>query len=182
VAPTGMDTRLVRELRNSIKDCTNRGLAVAAKWYDCTWPFKCQIETSSSSRSSELYLSIPQHKRDALSDPRLAFLASTPARSRSPRPSLSFVSASPAVTAGLDIPGISEGYLTSSEQSAGQAREAELERSEEAFLLAAQSFVASKEFGRALHVLRNCQSLNARFLSIYCQFLVSPIAEFTGKQ
>ncbi|KAF8844349.1 TPR-like protein [Paxillus ammoniavirescens] len=150
-----MDTRLVRELRNSIKDCTNRGLVVAAKW------------------SSELYLSIPQHKRDALSDPGLAFSASTPARSREPRPSLPFVSASPAVTAGLDIPGISEGYLTSSEQCAGQTREVELERSEEAFLLAAQSFVASKEFGRALHVLRNCQSLNARFLSIYCQFLIS---------
>lgn len=28
-----MDLQLVRELRNSIKDCSERGLAVAGKWY-----------------------------------------------------------------------------------------------------------------------------------------------------
>ncbi|KAF9227395.1 TPR-like protein [Gyrodon lividus] len=151
-----MDSRLVAELRNSIKDCTDRGLAVAAKW------------------SSELYLSIPQHKRDALvSDPRSTFLTSTPSRSHSPRPSLSFVVASPTVAVGLAIPGISRDYATSPEQFASQARETELEQSEEASLLAAQSFVASKEFGRALHVLGNCQNLKARFLSTYCQFLIS---------
>ncbi|KIJ61319.1 hypothetical protein HYDPIDRAFT_96711 [Hydnomerulius pinastri MD-312] len=151
-----MDTRLVGELRSSIKDCADRGLAVAAKW------------------SSELYLSIPQHKRDALvSDGVSTFSTSTPARSRSPRPSLSFVAPSPAVVAGLTIPVTSGGYAVSSEQSVIQARDAELEQSEEASLLAAQSFVASKEFGRAVHTLRACQSLKARFLSTYCQFLVS---------
>ncbi|KAF9241549.1 hypothetical protein BU15DRAFT_44778 [Melanogaster broomeanus] len=151
-----MDTRLVGELRNSIKDCTDRGLAVAAKW------------------SSELYLAIPQHRRDALvSDAGYTFSTSTPARSRSPRSSLSFVPASPAGTAGLTIAGTSGDYIIPPEQSASQAREAELDQSEEASLLAAQSFVASKEFGRAVHVLRSLQSLKARFLSIYCLFLIS---------
>lgn len=28
-----MDPQLVRELRNSIKDCSERGLVVAGKWY-----------------------------------------------------------------------------------------------------------------------------------------------------
>lgn len=32
-----MDLQLVRELRNSIKDCSERGLAVAGKWYIATF-------------------------------------------------------------------------------------------------------------------------------------------------
>ncbi|KAH7888745.1 hypothetical protein F5I97DRAFT_1855159 [Phlebopus sp. FC_14] len=152
-----MNSRLVGELRNSIKDCTDRGLAAAAKW------------------SSELYLSIPQHKRDALvPDAVSTFATSTPARSRSPRPSLSFVAPSPAVTEGPPIPGLSGGAtMPRSDQHGLHARELELEKSEEAFLLSAKAFISSKEFGRVVHTLRSCKSLKAQFLSTYCQFLIS---------
>lgn len=44
---------------------------------------------------------------------------------------------------------------------------------EDPWFLAAQSFFTSKEFGRAIHVLQGCKSPKARFLSVYCQFLIS---------
>ncbi|KAF8554160.1 TPR-like protein [Imleria badia] len=148
-----MDLQLVRELRNSIKDCSERGLVAAGKW------------------SAELYLSILQHKRDALvADPGTGFSTSTPARAYSPRPSLAFP-ASPTLAAGSTI--ASGAHKPSSEPPASQERAAELEQAEEASLLAAQSFVTSKDFSRAVHVLRSCRSDKAQFLSIYCQFLIS---------
>ncbi|KAN0091102.1 hypothetical protein V8E55_004668 [Tylopilus felleus] len=148
-----MDLQLARELRNSIKDCSERGLVVAGKW------------------SAELYLSVPQHKRDALvANPRTGFSTSTPARAYSPLPSLAFAT-SPALAAGSTI--APESHNTSSEPSATQEREAELEQAEEAALLAAQSYFTSKDFSRAVHALRNCSSVKAQFLSIYCQFLIS---------
>ncbi|KAI9569620.1 hypothetical protein HD554DRAFT_2089548 [Boletus coccyginus] len=148
-----MDLQLVRELRNSIKDCSDRGLIVAAKW------------------SAELYLSIPQHKRDALvADSKTGFSTETPPRACSPRPSLAFA-ASPHVAAGSTI--ASGGHKPCSEPSTSQEREAELELAEEATLLSAQSHVSSKDFSRAIHVLRNCRSVKGQFLSIYCQFLIS---------
>ncbi|KAG9316570.1 hypothetical protein JVU11DRAFT_2623 [Chiua virens] len=147
-----MDLQLVRELRDSIKDCSERGLVVSSKW------------------SAELYLSVPQHKRDALvAEPGTGFSTSTPARARSPRPSLAF-GASPTLGAASITSGR---HQTSSEPSASQERETELQQAEEATLLAAQSYVTSKDFSRAVHVLRNCRSLKAQFLSIYCQFLIS---------
>lgn len=138
--------------------------------YRCTPSYEPNIESTSCIRSAELYLSIPQHKRDALvADSRTAFSTSTPARAYSPRPLPAFA-ASPAQAAGSTF--ASGGHKTSSELSASQEREAELGQADEATLLAAQSYVTSKDLSRAVHVLRNCQSVKARFLSIYCQFLV----------
>ncbi|KAL4078447.1 hypothetical protein V8B97DRAFT_1937445 [Scleroderma yunnanense] len=146
-----MDARLVTELQRSIKDCADRGLSVAAKW------------------SSELYLSIPRHKRDVISEHATAFSTSTPARSRSPRPPLSFATTSPAVSVGLAI----QTSLSSSEGTTHQLPGIDLEQCEEAPLLAAQTFFASKEFGRAVHALQGCKSSKAQFLLVYCQFLTS---------
>lgn len=169
-----MDLQLVRELRNSIKDCSERGLVVAGKWYIAALHrTKPNIESTSCIRSAELYLSIPQHKRDALvSDSRTGFSTSTPARVYSPRPSLAFA-ASPAQATGSTL--AFGGHKISSELPANQEREAELEQAEEATLLAAQSYVTSKDLSRAVHVLRNCRSVKAQFLSIYCQFLVGTV-------
>ncbi|KAI6033089.1 hypothetical protein F5J12DRAFT_902772 [Pisolithus orientalis] len=151
-----MDLRLVTELHRSIKDCADRGLAVAAKW------------------SSELYLSIPQHKRGALCEHPTTFSTSTPARSRSPQPSLSFVVDSPAVGTGLSIPLKAPHYvpISTSERSACQSQEVDLEQADEAALLTAQAFFSSKEFSRVVHVLQGCKSPKAQFLSVYCQFLI----------
>lgn len=135
-----MDSPLVTELQRSIKDCADRGLSVAAKW------------------SSELYLSIPRHKREAIPEHATAFSTSTPARSRSPHPPLSFSAASPVVSVGPPIQG-----------GAG----IDLEQSEEAPLLAARALFASKEFRRAVHALQGCKSPKAQFLLVYCQFLTS---------
>ena len=134
--------------------------------HHCTPSYEPNIESTPCVRSAELYLSIPQHKRDALvADPKTGFSTSTPSRACSPRPSLGF-SASPHAAAGTG------GHKPCSEPSTSQGREVELELAEEATLLAAQSHVTSKDFSRAVHVLRNCQSVKAQFLSIYCQFLV----------
>ncbi|KAI6046221.1 hypothetical protein EDC04DRAFT_3016435 [Pisolithus marmoratus] len=152
-----MDLRLVAELHKSIKDCADRGLAVAAKW------------------SSELYLSIPQHKRGALREHPTTFSTSTPARSRSPQPPLSFLVDSPAVSTGLSIPLTVSHYapLPTSERSAYQTQEVVLEQADEAALLTAQAFFSSKEFSRVVHVLQGCKSPKTQFLSLYCQFLIS---------
>lgn len=128
--------------------------------------------TSECIRSAELYLSIPQHKRDTLADDtRPGFSTSTPVRPRSPRPPFAFA-ASPAPAVASTV--ASEDHKSSSKPSAGKEREAELEQTEEAALLAAQSYVTSKDFSRAVHVLRNCQSVKGQFVYIYCQFLVGP--------
>lgn len=152
-----MDLRLVTELHNSIKDCADRGLVVAAKW------------------SSELYLSIPQHKRDALCEHPNTFSTSTPARSRSPQPSLSFVVDSLAVSTGLSIPLEARHYapLPTSERSACRSQETDPDQVDEAAFLAAQAFYTSKEYSRVVHVLQGCRSPKAQFLSLYCQFLIS---------
>ena len=122
-------------------------------------------------RSSELYLSIPRYKREAISEP--AFSTSTPARSRSPRPPLSFAAASPVVSIGPPVQGdTARCVLDVAEITTNQLPAVDLEQSEEASILAAQSFFVSKEFRRAVHALRECKSFKAQFLSVYCQFLV----------
>lgn len=84
------------------------------------------------------------------------------------------------MTVGLSIPVTSGGYAVAREQSTLQAEDAAVEHTEEAPLLAAQSFFASKELGRAVHVLRPCRCLKARFLSVYCQFLVCALDRVQG--
>ncbi|KAH7909322.1 hypothetical protein BJ138DRAFT_1127757 [Hygrophoropsis aurantiaca] len=154
-----LDARLVIELRNSVRDCADRGLSAASKW------------------SSELLLSIPLSKREALlSDPGSTFSTSTPARSRSRHSPISFA---------VSFPAPNDGPLALAEQSHSppldiestatgtRVREVESENHDEASLTVAQAYVASKEFSRAVHTLRGYKSAKARFLSIYCQFLAT---------
>lgn len=107
-----------------------------------------------------------------MDDPGSGFATSTP-----PRTSFGF-SASPAPA--IRSTAATGDHKTSSEPSAGKDHEAELEQTEEAALFAARSYVTSKDFSRAVHVLRNCRSAKAQFLSIYCQFLVSSAGRVFG--
>ena len=121
-------------------------------------------------RSSELYHAIPSNKRDTLiSEPFVTFSTSTPARSRSPRPSSSFVDPSPPPTVALTIP------VTPAIQPHSldvHTQETELEAQDEAALLAAQAFMAAKEFTRVEFTVKDCKSAKARFLYVYSCFLV----------
>jgi hypothetical protein len=138
----------VRELRQAIKDCTDRGLLTAAKWL-------VHILLSTFSyftvpcRAGELLIAIP------LEDRRLAstFAHSTPARPSHPLPetSLSFSE------------GDNEGNLT----------DAEADEEEADLLEVAKTYYAMKELDRAAHLLRGCKGPKARFLAVYCRFLVS---------
>ncbi|KAG1742828.1 hypothetical protein EDB19DRAFT_1700586 [Suillus lakei] len=152
-----MDARLVADLRQSIQDCTERGLSVASKW------------------SSELHYAIPPNKRDTLSSEAFAtFSTSTPARSRSPRPSLSFVDPSPAPSAALCIP-VTPGNPTHllSHSPDICAQETELETQDEAALFAARAFMAAKEFTRVEFTVKNCKSAKAQFVYVYSCFLAA---------
>ncbi|KAG0707330.1 hypothetical protein DFH29DRAFT_896893 [Suillus ampliporus] len=152
-----MDARLVADLRQSIQDSAERGLSVASKW------------------SSELYYAIPSNKRDTLiSDAFATFSTSTPARSRSPRPSLSFVDPSPVPTAALCIP-VTPGNQTHllPPPPDVRAQETEWETQDEAALFVAQAFMAAKEFTRVEVTLKNCKSAKARFIYVYSCFLAA---------
>lgn len=54
-----------------------------------------------------------------------------------------------------------------------KTEEAALEAEEEDFIDAAKSLLDIKEYGRAHKLLRNCQSMKARFICLYSQYLVS---------
>jgi anaphase-promoting complex subunit 8 len=128
-------------------------------------------------RSSELYYAIPSNKRDTLiSEAFATFSTSTPARSRSPRPSLSFADPSPALTAALGIsltPG-NQAHLLSHSLDI-HAQETEWEAQDEAALMAAQALMAAKEFTRVEFTVKHCKSARARFLYVYSCFLVCHI-------
>ena len=47
--------------------------------------------------------------------------------------------------------------------------------SESDLLASALTYVQTKEFLRAVHLLRDCISPKARFISVYCQFMVNLI-------
>lgn len=152
-----MDARLVAELRQSIQHCAERGLSVASKW------------------SSELYYAIPSNKRDGLTSEAFAtFSTSTPARSRSPRPSLSFADPSPASSAALCIPVIpgNQTHLPSHFPDV-HAQEIELEIQDEAALFAARAFMTAKEFTRVEFTVKNCKSAKAQFIYVYSCFLAA---------
>jgi hypothetical protein len=50
--------------------------------------------------------------------------------------------------------------------------EAEYELREEDVLATARACMDAREFQRAVHLLRDCKSARARFLSVYNQFMV----------
>lgn len=54
-------------------------------------------------------------------------------------------------------------------------QELEWEAQDHDMLAAARSFFEAKEFVRAAHWLRSCQSSKARFLSIYSEYMVNEL-------
>jgi hypothetical protein len=141
-------------------------------------------EYYSCHRSSELLLSIPSHKRAAataaLDEPPAGsadessstFQTSTPAHSsiaRHPRPSFDLAG----ITTPTLGPGSRQGQVgSSSRPSSSSPSEAELEHLEEDAFAAAKACFDAKEFTRTVRLLEECKSAKARFLRIYCQFLV----------
>ncbi|KAJ3729117.1 anaphase promoting complex subunit 8 [Lentinula guzmanii] len=138
---------VVQDLRSSIRECTNRGLTHAAKW------------------SSELLLSIPASKRQPqqYAKRQTTFSTSTPARSRSPRPSLSFVGQSSVPTRHPHAPSLAPFDYGSDELNA----------EEEDSLATARICFEAKEYSRVSAFLVGCVGSAARFLSLYSRFLLS---------
>ncbi|KAF8825122.1 hypothetical protein HHX47_DHR7000749 [Lentinula edodes] len=155
---THSDTNVVQDLRNSIRECTSRGLL-----------------------SSELLLSIPASRRH-VSHPtkrQPTFSTSTPARSRSPRPS--FVDESPVPTQILP-------QLSQPPQSSAPTRHPhapllapfdygseEFDAQEEDSLATARICFESKEYSRVPALVVGCVSPAARFMSVYSRFLMFQI-------
>ncbi|KNZ72808.1 Anaphase-promoting complex subunit 8 [Termitomyces sp. J132] len=179
--PLAVDTQLVAEIKSAIRECSDRGLVLASKWY--TLGFVLHLPTNIVRRAAELHLSIPANKRKLvnLSSSFIpAFSTSTPARARSPPPSTPFTGGSPGSPQKLtqnprhsnparhpDAP------LLNDQPPDVRAMESELEAQEEDILVTARACVHAKEFKRAIHVLRDCRSSKAHFLSIYSQFIVT---------
>ncbi|KAI0630266.1 TPR-like protein [Trametes polyzona] len=107
------------------------------------------------------------------------FHTSTPARSRSPRPSISFAAQTPAPLASEPInPFAALSHQPHAPTLQGQTpearqREAELEAEDADYIAMAKTFMDSKEFLRVIHWLRHCRSAKATFLRVYSQFLES---------
>ncbi|KAG6911124.1 hypothetical protein DXG01_003864 [Tephrocybe rancida] len=159
-----VDTQMVAELKSAIKECSDRGLSVASKW------------------ASELHLSIPNNKRRLFnSSPSSipAFSTSTPLRVRSPPPSAPFRGSSPVPTQQDPLQMISSRHphatMLVEQLPDVVAIENGLEAQEEDALVTARACIDAREFKRASHLLRDCKSSKARFLSTYSQFIVSPI-------
>ncbi|KAF9465070.1 hypothetical protein BDZ94DRAFT_1255234 [Collybia nuda] len=160
-----VDTQMIVDIRTAIKECSERGLSVASKW------------------ASELHLSVPMLKRRNLhtsSPPASAFSTSTPARARSPLPSVPFVDESPVPTQLLTQSSIpitparhphAPPLLSLADDV--RAMEMDLEYQEEDILITARACIDSREFMRAIHLLKECRSSKAQFLSIYSQFIAS---------
>lgn len=103
----------------------------------------------SKNRAGELLVAIPPDERRRAA----SFMHSTPARpSHAPRTSLSFSEAET--------------------DPAGSIIDAEADEEEADLLEVAKTYFAMKELDRAGHLLRGCKGPKARFLSIYCRFLV----------
>ncbi|KAF8893805.1 hypothetical protein BD779DRAFT_1669341 [Infundibulicybe gibba] len=147
-----VDAQMISGLKEAVRECSERGLVIASKW------------------SSELLLSIPLEKRkpDQFSPP--TFSTSTPARSRSPQPPLSFVEHSPVAQL---VPTHPHAPQLRIELHDAREREKDLEQQEQDLLIAARGCFETREFLRAVHLLRDCRSPKARFLAIYSRFIAS---------
>ncbi|KAF8973218.1 hypothetical protein BDZ97DRAFT_1936102 [Flammula alnicola] len=161
---TAVDAQIASEIRVASKECLDRGLLVAAKW------------------SSELLLSISTAKRKPLHavSSLSTFSTSTPARSQSPQPLVSFADQSPMSTQVLTQTAISStpgSNLHSSEPKLHsedtRTREIDQENQEEDAILAARACFEAREFYRATHILKECKSSKAKFLRLYCQFIAT---------
>jgi anaphase-promoting complex subunit 8 len=137
-----------------------------------------------------MLLSVPLTKRKtSQSSPHTsAFSTSTPSRARSPRLSLSFTEQSPVPTqqvsqnASIPITSVRHPHAPrlQSQPEDIRAMELDLEWRDEDTLTTARTCVEAREFLRAVHLLRDCSSPKARFLSIYSQFIVSQVICFAS--
>jgi anaphase-promoting complex subunit 8 len=64
----------------------------------------------------------------------------------------------------------------------GGLADAEADEEEADLLEVAKTYYAMKELDRASHLLRDCKGPKARFLSIYCRYLVSTSDTKPGAQ
>ncbi|KIP08436.1 hypothetical protein PHLGIDRAFT_104401 [Phlebiopsis gigantea 11061_1 CR5-6] len=156
---TLVDAEAIAALRNAVKDCSARGLTFASKW------------------ASELLLSIPVSRRNALSS---TATTSTSAHPRSPRPGHPFSSqtpmasvqataeATPTSAYPLKHPHVPSSLPQSPEERAHQAQ---LEALDEDYIASARSLIDAKEYMRAVHWLKDCKSSKALFLSVYSQYM-----------
>ncbi|KAJ6625584.1 hypothetical protein B0H10DRAFT_2002043 [Mycena sp. CBHHK59/15] len=138
-----MDSQMILELRTSIMECSERGLAAASKW------------------SSELLLSIPLAKRN---------LPQNSLRESSTQESLVATQVSIVALVPARHP---HAPLLQPQPTEIRALESELERRERDLLLSALVFFESREPLRAIHTLRECSSSKAHFLSLYSQFIAT---------
>ena len=145
--------------------------------------------SNNPTRSSELLLSISQTKYKSLHQGvDLTFSTSTPARSRSPRPSLSFANPSPAqppaTSLGSGVISEAQGPVSNLHIKPASSHPNELlwETEDEDVLATARGYLYSKEFLRATHLLRDRKSLKAKFIRLYSQYLVSYPYNLTNAQ
>ncbi|KAL4246021.1 hypothetical protein ABKN59_008839 [Abortiporus biennis] len=151
-----MDPEILSALRDAVQDCSERALTVASKW------------------ASELLLSVSPKNRQQTTIQPLAFQTSTPARSRSPRPSLLFVNdtpgLSPEFTDPLRHPHAPGPQIQPHEE---RVRELQLEAQDADYIATAKPLMDAREYTRAAHWLRDCQSSKAKFLRVYSLYLAS---------
>ncbi|KAI0819986.1 TPR-like protein [Trametes gibbosa] len=158
-----VDGEVVAALRNAVRDCSERGLSYASKW------------------AAELLCSLPPSVRrpEPIPVAHSDFHTSTPARSRSPRPSIPFVVQTPApLQPEPRIPFAALSHQPYASMLQGRTaelrqREAELETEDADHIAMAKTFMDSKEYLRVIHWLRPCRSAKATFLRVYSQFLES---------
>ncbi|KXN92467.1 Anaphase-promoting complex subunit 8 [Leucoagaricus sp. SymC.cos] len=162
-----VDAQTAVELRLATKECSERGMIVATKW------------------ASELMLALPRVKRKNMagvdSQPALNFSTSTPARAKSLGPISSFPdAASPMSTqaGGQEQSPGGKFHHAYDPRPHGQpadvrALENELEEQDADLLSAARAFIDSREFSRAIHILKDGRSAKARFIRVYSKFMAS---------
>jgi anaphase-promoting complex subunit 8 len=171
-----VDAQTAVELRQATKECSERGMIVATKWCAIlvlrrAWSLTRDI------RTSELLLALPLAKRreanDSDSQHALNFSTSTPARAKSLGPATSFPSAPSLVPTQATTPDSGPGIDSRGQPADVSALENELEDQDSDKLSAARAFIDSREFSRAIHVLRDGRSAKARFIRVYSKFMVS---------
>ncbi|OSD06778.1 TPR-like protein [Trametes coccinea BRFM310] len=158
-----VDGEVIAALRNAVRDCSERGLSFASKW------------------AAELLCSLPSSKRRP--EPTIVaqsdFHTSTPARPRSPRPSLSFAAQTPAAIAPESVhpfsvnPNLADVSALPGQSPEILQQEAEWEAEDADHIAMARTFMDSKEYLRVIHWLRPCRSAKAAFLRVYSQYLES---------
>ncbi|KAH9482283.1 Anaphase-promoting complex subunit 8 [Psilocybe cubensis] len=139
-----LDAQDISDIRNTAKQCLERGLIVASKWL------------------SDLLLSTtPEKRKEKIIPAAIIPSMSTPARSQSPQISLQTQSLVPTQP------------LTQTSLDDVDSVELEFERQEEDCLVAARSCFEGRQFQRVTHHLNDCKSSKANFLKLYSRFIAT---------